>query len=492
MAAGSVRWSTSSAYWRVLARRGYANVRKIALAQASLRDRLLRRLVPLSPQVLLVVVAADHAETIRASLAASREGLATLAHEYLTRCDDAVERLRGDVERTIAAVVLEIAHSQELVTLARVLRMTPHIPVLVVTGEREENTARQAVQQGAQDYLLWERLDAYSLPKALAGALQRAANTEAQQVELKRASVTLNSIGDGVVTVDATGNVGYLNAVAEQMTGWPRHEATGLPLGQVLRIINGDTREPVPNPLELAMRHNKPVSLSPNSVLVRRDGHESAIADTAAPIHGDDERIEGAVIVFHDISETRAAAERMAHLAHHDHLTGLPNRLLLDDRLAQAIRYSQRHRRSLGVLFLDVNGFKDINDTRGHAVGDQLLKSIALKLVGAVRGSDTVGRLGGDEFVVVLPDVTGANDIRATVKKILAALDRPHRLADLEIRVSLSAGLAVYPDDGLEAEVLLARADAALYANKANSQAAPANTPIRADVQRQAAQSRRA
>jgi diguanylate cyclase (GGDEF)-like protein/PAS domain S-box-containing protein len=449
----------------------------------------------MSAHVLLVVVAADRAETIRVSLAASREGPAGLVCEYLTRCVDAVERLRGDVERTVAAIVLDLVlpDSRGLASLERVLSMTPHIPVLVVGGEREENTARRAVQQGAQDYLLWERLDAYSLPKALAGALQRSANTAAQQVELKRQSVTLNSIGDGVVSVDANDNVRYLNAVAEEMTGWPMHEATGLPLAKVLRIINGDTREPVPNPLELAMLHNRPVALSPNSVLVRRDGHESPVADTTAPIHGDDGRIEGAVIVFHDISATRAAAERMAHLAHHDHLTGLPNRLLLDDRLAQAIRYSQRHRRSLGVLFLDVDGFKEINDTRGHAVGDQLLKSIALKLVGAVRGSDTVARLGGDEFVVVLPDVTGANDIRATVKKIRAALDKPHYLSALAIRVSLSAGLSVYPDDGHEADVLLARADAALYADKAKGQAAPAHTSTRANVvQRQAGQSRRA
>jgi diguanylate cyclase (GGDEF)-like protein/PAS domain S-box-containing protein len=446
------------------------------------------------PHVLLVVVAVDRAETIRASLAASRGGPETLTCEYLTRCDDAIEWLSGDAKRTVAAIVLDLdlPDSKGLATLERVLRMTPYIPVVVVGGEREENTARQALQQGAQDYVLWERLDSHSLPKALAGALQRAANTAAKQDELKRQSVTLNSIGDGVVSVDATGNVRYLNAVAEQMTGWPRHEATGQPLAKVLRIINGDTREPVPNPLELAMLHNKPVALSPNSVLVRRDGHESAVADTAAPIHGDDDRIEGAVIVFHDISETRAAAERMVHLAHHDHLTGLPNRMLLEDRLAQAIRYSQRHRRSLGVLFLDVNEFKDINDTRGHAVGDQLLQSIARRLVGAVRCSDTVARLGGDEFVVVLPDVTGANDIRATAKKILAALDKPHQLADLATRISLSAGLAVYPDDGHEADVLLARADAALYADKASRQAAPANTPIRADAPRQESQSRRA
>jgi diguanylate cyclase (GGDEF)-like protein len=173
------------------------------------------------------------------------------------------------------------------------------------------------------------------------------------------------------------------------------------------------------------------------------------------------------VIVFHDVSVARAMSLRMSYLAQHDFLTELPNRMLLNDRLAQAIAAAQRHRTLLAVLFLDVDHFKHINDSLGHAIGDQLLQSIAKRLVACVRNSDTVSRHGGDEFVVLLSEVTRAGDAALTANKILAAVSRPHLIDHQELQVTASVGIGVYPDDGADAETLLKNADVALFQAKA-------------------------
>src|SRR5260370_41726500 len=157
--------------------------------------------------------------------------------------------------------------------------------------------------------------------------------------------------------------------------------------------------------MDLAIRENKAMGMSANCILVRRDGYECAIEDSAAPIHDRHGQITGAVIVFHDVSLARAMVLEMSHLAQHDILTDLPNRSLLKDRLTQAISLARRNHNQLAVLFLDLDGFKHINDSLGHSIGDKLLQSVAARLSACVRKSDTVSRLGGDEFVILLAEV---------------------------------------------------------------------------------------
>src|SRR4030095_4421028 len=205
-------------------------------------------------------------------------------------------------------------------------------------------------------------------------------------------------------------------------------EASGRPLQEVLRIIDADNREPALNPLAMAMLQDRTVGLSANCVLIRRDGHESAIEDTAAPIHDRGGQVTGAVIVFHDVGVARAMSLKMSHLAQHDFLTGLPNRMLLNTRLTRAIASARRHGNLLAVLFVDVDHFKHINDSLGHAIGDQLLQSIARRLVACVRSSDTVSRHGGDEFVVLLSEVAHAEDATLIADKVLAAMSTPHHV----------------------------------------------------------------
>jgi len=420
-----------------------------------------------SRNVLLVQSDAAEAKAVRRSLVNSGEG--PFKVEWVSSCGEATERLRDQRGEEIAAVVVDLflSDSQGIETFDQLLRASPRVPILVLSHLRDEDVARLAVQRGAQDYLLQERLDGHSLPRALSSMLERSAYAEALFLEKERAQVTLNSIGDAVISTDVIGHVTYLNAVAESMTGWSRQEASGRPLQDVLRIIDGDSREPALNPLAMAILYNKSVGLSANCVLIRRDGYESAIEDTAAPIHDARGQVTGAVIVFHDVGVARAMSLRMSYLAQHDFLTELPNRLLLNDRLTQAIASAQRHRKSLAVLFLDVDHFKHINDSLGHAIGDQLLQSIAQRLVACVRHSDTVSRHGGDEFVVLLTEVTRAEDAALTANKILAAVSRPHLIGPQDLHVTVSVGIGVYPDDGADAETLLQNADIALFQAKA-------------------------
>jgi diguanylate cyclase (GGDEF)-like protein/PAS domain S-box-containing protein len=422
----------------------------------------------MSRNILLIVADAAEAKAVRRSLDNSRDG--PFRVEWVRGCGDAVKRLGSQGAEEVAAVVVDLflPDSQGIGTFDTLFRASPHVPILVLSHLRDEDVGRLAVQHGAQDYLLEERLDGYSLQKALSNMLERSAYVEALFLERERAQVTLNSIGDAVISTDVAGNVAYLNAVAEGMTGWSRQEAAGRPLQEVLRIIDGDSREPALNPLAMAMLHNKSVGLSANCVLIRRDGYESAIEDTAAPIHDLRGQVTGAVIVFHDVGVARAMSLRMSYLAQHDFLTGLPNRMLLSDRLTQAIASAHRYGKSLALLFLDLDHFKHINDSVGHAIGDQLLRSIAGRLVACVRSSDTVSRQGGDEFVILLSEVTRAEDAALTAEKILAAASRPHRIDHQDFQITASVGIGVYPDDGTDAETLLKNADLALFHAKAH------------------------
>lgn len=290
-------------------------------------------------------------------------------------------------------------------------------------------------------------------------------------IATRAAQMTLDSIGDGVISIDAAGMVTYLNPAAERMTGWSSRAARGRSHLEVLRIVDAASREPALNPLSVAILHDKTATLSANSVLIRRDGEETAIEDTAAPIRDAEGAVVGAVIVFHDVGATRARAQEMAHRVQHDALTELPNRLLLDERLTQAMALARRRRSLLAVLFVDLDRFKRINDSLGHAIGDQLLRSVAQRMMVCVRDSDTVSRQGGDEFVVLLPEIARVKDAAVIAQKILASLGAPHRIENRDLHATASIGIGVYPGDGTDADTLLRHADIAMLDAKTRGRA---------------------
>jgi diguanylate cyclase (GGDEF)-like protein/PAS domain S-box-containing protein len=393
-----------------------------------------------------------------------------LVVEWLRSCAAGLDRLKDPKKNGIAAILINLLlpDGRQLEVFNRIFDAAPHIPILILSSPEHESVAEQAVRRGAKDYILDNQLDGNSLSKALRNMLERTANAEALFAEKERAQFTLDSIGDGVISTDIAGNVTYLNQAAEAMTGWSGAEAQGRSFLEVFRVFDSAKRGHVADPMAAAMRQNGIVGLTAGCVLIRRDGHEAHIEDSAAPIHDRKGRVIGAVMVFHDVTQARAMTQRMSYLAHHDFLTDLPNRLLLNDRLAQAISGVRRQQQQLAVLFVDVDRFKHVNDTLGHAIGDQLLQSVAGRLVANVRASDTVSRQGGDEFVILLSRIALPEDAALSAKKLLRSLSMPHRVGEHDLQITISIGISVYPDDGADAESLVRNADAAMLTAKNN------------------------
>ena len=285
-----------------------------------------------------------------------------------------------------------------------------------------------------------------------------------QEKELMR--LTLQSIGDAVVCSDAQGRVTYLNPVAQRMTGWQAFDAAGCDVDEVAPLYLANGQQTQPSPLRVALATQAACGPTRGVVLHRKDGQRFEVEESACPIVDREQHLTGAVMVLHDVTETMAMAERMAHLAQYDALTDLPNRVLLQDRAQHALALARREAKGLGVMYLDLDGFKQVNDTLGHDAGDQLLVQFARRLVAAMRQSDTVCRQGGDEFVLLLPGLESPRQVAAIAGKVLGVCQEPFVLNGQALKMSLSAGLALFPQHGSDYEELARHADAALYAAK--------------------------
>jgi diguanylate cyclase (GGDEF)-like protein/PAS domain S-box-containing protein len=379
----------------------------------------------------------------------------------------------GDAEKYLADHAVDIIladlglpDTQGLEAVRRTHAAAPHVPLVVLSGQDDESTALQALKEGAQDYLIKGQIEPRELLRALRYAVERKSIEETLYTEKEFAQVTLDCIGDAVICTDVAGNITFLNRVAEKMTGWLRKEATGKPMDKVFRIVDAATRQITPNLIARTIGEDGTWHLPQDCILIRRDGGETSVEDSAAPIRDLEGQMTGSVLVLRDVSVARALAEKVIHSAEHDFLTGLPNRLLLNDRIGQAIALAHRHKNMVAVLFLDLDGFKHINDSLGHPAGDKLLQSVAGRLSDCVRAPDTVSRQGGDEFVVLLQEVKQAEDIAIAARRMLRAVEEAHSIDDHELHVTASIGVSLYPDDGLDAETLIKNADTAMYQAK--------------------------
>jgi diguanylate cyclase (GGDEF)-like protein/PAS domain S-box-containing protein len=373
-------------------------------------------------------------------------------------------------ERVIDIILLDLGlpDTEGLGAVQRAHAAAPRIPLVVLTGLDDESMALLALKEGAQDYLVKGRIEARGLLRALRYAVERKTMEEALFVEKERAQVTLNCIGDAVICTDSSGVVTFLNVVAEQLTGWLRRDAEGEAVSDVFQLSDAGTDHAALLPITDQTELRANVQMPSSCVLVRRDGTRFPIEGSVAPIHDRVGCPTGAVVVFRDVSAARAASREIIYSAQHDFLTGLPNRLLLNDRISQAIVLARRHSTQTAMLFLDLDGFKHINDSLGHSVGDRLLQSIAGRLVDCARASDTVSRQGGDEFIVLLADMQQPEDAAIAARRILNAISAAHSIDHHDLHVTASIGVSVYPDDGKDAETLIKNADNAMYRAKAD------------------------
>ena len=364
---------------------------------------------------------------------------------------------------------------------------TADIPVIFLSALNETFNKVQGLAAGGVDYIskpfqvqeVLARVAIHLTIRRLQKSLQQQNLRLIQEIEehqqLKEvlfaekelAQVTLQSIGDGVITTDAQGNIRYFNPVAEKLTGWKAEEAQGLSMSEVFIIINEVTRKPADNPITQALLEGQIVGLANHTVLIARDGTEYAIEDSAAPIRNRQGEIIGAVIVFHDVTESRYLTRQLSWEASHDALTGLINRRRFEQYLIEAITSVQESNHHHVLCYLDLDQFKVVNDTVGHIAGDELLRQITALLQQGVRANDRLARLGGDEFGLLLTQCPLSQ--AAQIAEILKDKVRQFRFIwnGKTFIVGVSIGVVAINKTNSDLMEILGAADAACYAAKA-------------------------
>jgi len=290
---------------------------------------------------------------------------------------------------------------------------------------------------------------------------------EAQlQRERDIAQVTLASIGNGVITTDEAGLVQYMNPVAASLTGWAAAEAVGRLASEIYQLFDEAQKAPLPHPVREVLRRGQVQSRHEHAVLQRCDGSSVPVIDTAAPIRSRDGFLIGAVLVFHDVTDTLTLARELSHQAAHDALTGAPNRREFERRLAELLERSAQDGLAHAVCYLDLDQFKVVNDTCGHVAGDELLRQVTQLIRRMLRAGDMLARLGGDEFGLILQACPLDHAVRIAEKIREAIADLRFAWKGKQFSIGVSIGLVLAPTKGQDLGALLAAADAACYAAK--------------------------
>ena len=283
----------------------------------------------------------------------------------------------------------------------------------------------------------------------------------------ERAQVTLQSIGDAVITTDSEGRIDYMNPVAESLTGWESREAQGHLIGEVLTVVDESSHESAESPVMRCLREGQMLGLAEHTVLVNRRGQELAIQDSAAPIRDRAGNLIGAVMVFHDVSKERRLHRALHYQASHDALTGLINRREFENRLTAAVENARQEAGARhALLYLDLDQFKLVNDTCGHPAGDQLLKQITAVLQSRVRSGDTLARLGGDEFGILLQSCSLDQALRIAESLRQAIRDYRFNWQDGVLEVGASIGIVEITRETPTVANVMSAADVACYSAK--------------------------
>ena len=334
-----------------------------------------------------------------------------------------------------------------------------HTPILVITGLDDAASATRAFDAGATDFitkpidpeLLVHRVR-YALRASQSMAEMRSAE---DRIKMLKEAVGCLPIGIGITISDIHGKIIYANTAEAEIHGYVPEEIIGMFARQ---LAPPSQRKPFP-PDTI-----RKIGLWERECMnIRKNGEEFPVRLSSIAVRNTEGECIGIVTACEDITSKKRAEERIQWLAYYDTLTGLPNRLTLLDRLRSSLAMAHRERRHIAILFLDLDNFKDVNDTLGHDLGDKLLREVAGRLVAEMRECDTVARLGGDEFVVVLNSMNGQESASVAAQRILSIFSKPFIIEGRQLYSSASIGIAVYPDDGRDVENLLKCADAAMY-----------------------------
>jgi diguanylate cyclase (GGDEF)-like protein/PAS domain S-box-containing protein len=349
-------------------------------------------------------------------------------------------------------------------------------PFIVATGAGDEYVAVDLMQRGAYHYLVKDQEFLDRLPQVIERTLReiemehRLAEAEAK---LRLAALVIETTTEAMFVTNEKQLIIDVNPAFERITGYPREEVLGRTPKHLLPGFENDQA--------VAASVIEAVEAKGNwqgEIQFRRTSGDIFTAWlNVTCIPGDDNQPPRYVTLFSDISSVKASAERLDYLAHHDLLTGLPNRLLLHARLAHSVERAQRAKTGLGLLFIDLDHFKEVNDQLGHAAGDNLLQTLSIRMSDLLRDEDTLARLGGDEFVILVEDAANEADLRRVVDLIISLFPHIVDTPQGPINVTASIGGALFPATANTTESLLAAADGAMYAAKS----AGRNTFVLAD-----------
>lgn len=362
-------------------------------------------------------------------------------------------------------------HLDDLIEETHRLRIRPHLDA-VLAGEAQRFEDEVADRNGVLRHTITNLIPDLDEGKVkgffvLATDISRhRADRMALFEEKERFRVILESIKDAVITTDSLGRILYLNPTAEAMTGWSLDDARGLLMEEVMCVEATADGEPDACPLREALEERSTTLNKVERVLVSRDGQRINIENSAAPILDEEGRLRGAVVVFHDSGPVRAMANKMIHLALHDALTGLPNRRRLDQVGKHALLRAASGSQRLAVLYLDLDGFKQVNDEHGHAVGDELLVAVTRRLSARLRAGDSLYRQGGDEFVVLMERVDTYAETESLALRLIESCQKPVGVAGQRFTVTVSVGISLYPQDATDLAKLIQHADRGMYAAK--------------------------
>ena len=274
-------------------------------------------------------------------------------------------------------------------------------------------------------------------------------------------------MGDGLIAVDLDGFIQLINPIGEILTGWSAADVIDKNIAEIYQVKDLDQGIMLKQiPILKVFEEKETFSVKNRFSLTRKDGTQIPISETASAIVDASGNLAGAILLFREISDDLEAESRVEHLATHDFLTGLPNRRLFIDRLETEISQSRRRLQKIGVIYIDLSDFKQINDTLGHDIGDKVLKKVAQILKKNTRESDTVARIGGDEFSILLSNMQDRKDLVSAVAKVIAAFEQPVQIGDRMMDIGISMGDALFPDDADDVENLLDHADTLMYEHK--------------------------
>lgn len=397
--------------------------------------------------------------------------LRKFGYTVLQSTQSGIKALQKVAETNPSLVLIDICLLGEIndLQVVNVIQNTFHIPVLYLMDYSEVKKINNHQFKEPFSYIPKPFVE-QDLHTAVEKALYQHQMEKSLQVERQRMKAIINSMGCGVIVTDINSCIQIMNPVAETLTGWRQNEAFGKNLAEVFTLSDQDTGEVIDIATQV-IEAGTVVKIPENCVLIAKNGTKISVGDSVSPIW-DDGKITGTVLVFQDITQRKQVEAHLLRNAFYDALTELPNRVLFLDRLRQTFERGKRRKNyHFAVLFVDLDGFKRVNDNFGHGIGDDLLVAIARRLESSLRGGDTVARFGGDEFAVLLDDIKDVTDATNVAKRIQDTLRLPLYINGHRMYITASIGIALNSGNHEQPENLLRDADIAMYRAKQQGKA---------------------